>query len=105
MKRLAGVLCAFLGITLLIGGFVAFFYEKERVWVGRTGMGVLVVHYPYIYLAIPLVVLGVVLIIAGAFLYFYTPKEAPSSRTMNMPQRRFRMRLLLHVLNNGVKLN
>lgn len=75
MRRLAGGLCAFLGIILLVSGFVASFYEEKFSF-----NGVVVVHYPYIHLAIPLIVPGVVLIIAGGILYFYTPEETPSSR-------------------------
>lgn len=72
MRKSAGVLCAFLGIILLIGGYVAFWYELS----GGDALGW--VAYPYRYLAIPLIVLGVVLIkLAGVFLYFYTPKGTP----------------------------
>jgi len=66
--RSAGVLCAVLGVLLLLGGFFAYSYE-QRGWYG------LWVTYPYRDLAIPLIVLGVVLIIVGAFLYSYAPHQ------------------------------
>lgn len=52
-----------LGAVLLVGGFIAYFYEER--WYG----------YPYRDIAVPLLVLGVVLIIAGAFLRTYISKK------------------------------
>jgi hypothetical protein len=73
--RLAGVLCAIFGVISLISG-----YGASGIMV-RRGLdphySVLVDTYPYRYYAIPLIVLGVILIIAGAFLFFYTQKETP----------------------------
>ena len=79
MRKSAGVLCAFLGVILLIGGFIAFWYELS----GGDAFGW--VTYPYRYLAIPLILLGVVLIIAGAFLYSYAPKEAGNHMKQTQP--------------------
>ena len=74
MKRLAGVLCAFLGVILLIGGYVASWYMVRRQL--HPHYPALVDTYPYQYLTFPLIVLGVVLIkIAGVFLYFARQKE------------------------------
>ena len=58
-----------LGAVLLVGGFIAYFYEERSYWS---------VTYPYPYrdIAVPLLVLGVVLIIAGAFLRTYTSRKA-----------------------------
>jgi len=53
-----------LGVVLLIGGFVTYFYEEYY------GL-----YHPYRELSIPLLVLGVVLIIAGAFLRAYISKK------------------------------
>ena len=56
-------MCLVLGFILLFGGFVTFFYD--------TSGGL----YPYRELSIPLLVLGVALIIAGAFLRTYISKK------------------------------
>jgi len=56
-----------LGAVLLIGGFIAYFYPKT-IW------GI-VIGYPYRDLGALLIVLGVVMIIAGAFLRTYAPRK------------------------------
>ncbi len=63
MKRLAGVLCAFLGVILLVGGYVASWYMVRKPL--HPHYPALVDTYPYQYLAFPLTVLGVILIVAG----------------------------------------
>lgn len=59
-------LCIVLGVVLLLCGFVAYLYWEES-WLLAT--------YPYRDLAVPLLVLGVVLIIAGAFLRIYASRK------------------------------
>jgi len=56
-------MCLVLGFILLFGGFVTFFYD--------TSGGL----YPYRELSVPLLVLGVVLIIASAFLRTYASRK------------------------------
>ncbi len=63
MKRLAGVLCALLGVILLIGGYVASWYMVKRPLYPHYPA--LVITYLYQCLAFPLTVLGVMLIVAG----------------------------------------
>ena len=67
MKRLAVVLCVFLGVILLISGYVAFHYGETL----RSFNGVVVTYSPYIYLAVPLSLLGVVLVIVGMLLLLH----------------------------------
>lgn len=68
MKRLAGVLCVFLGVILVISGYVAFHYGETSFGLN----GVVVTYYgPYIYLAVPLGLLGVVLVAAGMLLLLH----------------------------------
>jgi len=55
-KSVEGDLCLILGVFLLFGGFVTFFYDSV------DGL------YPYRELSIPLIVLGVISFIAGAFI-------------------------------------
>ena len=62
-KSVEGDLCLVLGIMLLFGGFVTFFYD--------TSAGL----YPYRELSIPLFVLGVVSFIAGAFIRTYISRK------------------------------
>ena len=62
-KSLEGDLCLVLGVVLLFGGFVTFFYD--------TSGGL----YPYRELGIPLFVLGVVSFITGAFIRTYISKK------------------------------
>jgi hypothetical protein len=63
-KSVEGDLCLVLGVILLFGGFVTFFYE--------TSGGL---HHPYRELGIPLFFLGVVSFIAGAFLRTYVSRK------------------------------
>ena len=62
-KSIEGDLCLVLGVMLLFGGFVTFFYD--------TSGG----PYPYRELSIPLFVLGVVSFIAGAFIRTYFSRK------------------------------
>jgi len=63
-KSAEGDMCLVLGFILLFGGFVTFFYEENY------GL-----YHPYRELSIPLLVLGVILIIAGAFIRTYISKK------------------------------
>jgi len=63
-KSVEGDLCLVLGVILLFGGFVTFFYDTSGT------------IYPYRALSIPLFVLGVVSFIAGAFLRTYIKKKS-----------------------------
>jgi hypothetical protein len=63
-KSVEGDLCLVLGVMLLFGGFVTFFYD--------TSGGL---YYPYRELSIPLFVLGVVSFIAGAFIRAYFSRK------------------------------
>jgi len=62
-RSVEGDLCLVLGVVLLFGGFVTFFYDTSR------GL------YPYRELSIPLFVLGVVSFIAGAFIRSYISRK------------------------------
>ena len=62
-KSVEGDLCLVLGVLLLFGGFVTFFYDTS---------GSL---YPYRELSVPLFVLGVVSFIAGALIRTYVSKK------------------------------
>ena len=62
-RSVEGDLCLVLGIILLFGGFVTFFYD--------TSGGL----YPYRELSITLLVLGVVSFIAGAFIRTYISRK------------------------------
>jgi len=63
-KSTEGDMCLVLGFILLFGGFVTFFYETSGGY-----------YHPYRELSIPLLVLGVVLIIASAFLRTYASRK------------------------------
>ncbi len=63
-KSVEGDLCLVLGVMLLFGGFVTFFYD--------TSGGL---YHPYRELSIPLFVLGVVSFIAGALIRTYISRK------------------------------
>ncbi len=66
-RSVEGDSCLVLGVILLFGGFVTFFYETYEFATE--------VIYPYRELSIPLFVLGVISFLAGSFIRTYTSRK------------------------------